>query len=203
MSTRRFAWLSAVLLAVLTGSAPILAGMAPMPPTDPPAAESQSLTPPRYGQDIQPIFDRRCIACHGCLGSPCNLKLDSFAGVQRGAFALNPYATHLVDYPRTDMDAVGTLAGWRALGFYPVLTEDPSQQDTSAGNLNGSLMHRLLAAGSAFNQPGFSREALAPVYAGRYAYGCPSTVAALDARRPTGTESSAGDAFHHRHGPAL
>ena len=182
MSTPRFASLSAILLAVLFGSAPTLAGTAPTPPTEPPAAESQSPATPHYGQDIQPIFDRRCIACHGCLGSPCNLKLDSFAGAQRGAFALNPYATHLVDYPRTDMDAVGTLTGWRALGFYPVLTEEPSQEGTSAGNLNGSLMHRLLAAGCAFNQPGFSREALAPVYAGRYAYGCPSTVAALDAQ---------------------
>jgi hypothetical protein len=27
---------------------------------------------PNYTRDIQPIFNNRCVACHGCLGSPCN-----------------------------------------------------------------------------------------------------------------------------------
>jgi hypothetical protein len=25
--------------------------------------------------EVQPIFARRWVACHGCLGSPCNLNL--------------------------------------------------------------------------------------------------------------------------------
>jgi mono/diheme cytochrome c family protein len=45
---------------------------------------------PDYTTEIQPIFNRRCIACHGCLGSPCNVKLDSFRGVDRGGYGVNP-----------------------------------------------------------------------------------------------------------------
>src|SRR5689334_3080340 len=40
---------------------------------------------PEYYRDIKPIFDRRCVVCHGCYDAPCQLKLDSFAGVDRGA----------------------------------------------------------------------------------------------------------------------
>jgi hypothetical protein len=132
-----------------------------------------------YQRDIQPIFDRRCIACHGCLGSPCNLKLDSYAGAKRGAFGLNPYANHLTDYPRTDMDAADSLAQWREIGFYPVLNEEQagraSGPQSPRDRLDGSLMMRFLEAGSAHNRPGFSREALAPAYAQRFSHGCPTT----------------------------
>jgi len=138
-----------------------------------------------YQRDVQPIFNRRCIACHGCLGSPCNLKLDSFAGAERGGFGLNPYTNHLQAYPRTDMDAAKTLDEWRAIGFYPVLSGEqagPGSRPAAApaaaqDRLDGSLMYRFLEAGSAHNQPGFSREALDPLYAKRFAYGCPSTPA--------------------------
>jgi len=175
MSPQLFPWIAAILLAAGLGSAPAPAGAAPPTPA---ATAAPSLAPPRYERDIQPIFDRRCIACHGCLGSPCNLKLDSFAGVQRGAFGLNPYASHLGAYPRTDMDAATTLAQWRGIGFYPVVAEGGSPRE----NLDGSLMYRMLAAGTANNQPGFSREVLNPVYAKRYAYACPATTAALEAQ---------------------
>lgn len=38
-----------------------------------------------YEQKIQPIFNRRCIACHACFNAPCQLNLTSFAGLERGA----------------------------------------------------------------------------------------------------------------------
>ncbi|MDG2051546.1 MAG: hypothetical protein P8M78_15435, partial [Myxococcota bacterium] len=90
--------------------------------TPPPAAPEASQTPSasaRYIQDIEPIFNNRCIACHGCLGSPCNVKLSSFAGLDRGGFSKNPYSVHFEDYPRTDMDVVSTTEAWRKRGFYP------------------------------------------------------------------------------------
>lgn len=131
-----------------------------------------------YQRDVQPIFNKRCIACHGCLGSPCNLKLDSYAGAERGAFGLNPYTSHIRAYPRTDMDAAKTLEQWREIGFWSVLTEaEPrkASQQTAKDGLDGSLMAQFLEAGNAHNQPGFSREALAPAYADRFEYGCPAT----------------------------
>ena len=35
--------------------------------------------------DIKPILDKRCVSCHSCYNSPCQLKLSSFEGLQRGA----------------------------------------------------------------------------------------------------------------------
>ena len=178
MSNPRSAWLLIILLAALFAAACIAPRQVPAaPPVPIPAAAlNQSLPPPNYGHDIQPIFNSRCIACHGCLGSPCNVKLDSFAGADRGGFGINPYSGHLAEVPRTDMDAAATTAAWRTRGFYPVL----GQCDSPAQRLDGSLMYRVLAAGTAFNQPGFSRQALAPLSAKRYANACPADTATLE-----------------------
>ena len=79
-------------------------------------------TSPTYASEVQPLFDNRCIACHGCLGSPCNVKLSSFRAVDRGGFGKNPYSTHLEDSPRTGMEVVSTTTEWRERGFYPVVS---------------------------------------------------------------------------------
>ncbi|WP_295407004.1 fatty acid cis/trans isomerase [uncultured Thiocystis sp.] len=185
MSRRWPAWLLVIFLSgqLVLGCSPSNQprsnATGPIPPVPIPAAILAGSVPtPDYAREIQPIFNRRCIACHGCLGSPCNLKLDAFEGAARGGFGLNPYAGHLGDVPRTDMDAAESVAEWRTRGFYPVLSEGESPQ----ARLDGSLMYRLLAAGTAHNQPGFSRDALVPVYAHRYAHACPATPAALDAQ---------------------
>lgn len=132
---------------------------------------------PDYATDIQPIFNARCIACHGCVGSPCNLKLTSFRGADRGGYGKNPYASHLGDYPRTGINVVQTTEEWRARGFYPVL----ARGGTPADNLARSMLYQMIEAGAAHNRPGFSREALADTYAKRYAHACPATTNALQA----------------------
>ena len=38
-----------------------------------------------YLNKIQPIFNNRCVTCHSCFNSPCQLNLTSFDGVERGA----------------------------------------------------------------------------------------------------------------------
>ena len=40
-------------------------------PTIPAADRSLS-----YQNDIQPIFETKCLACHGCYDAPCQLKLE-------------------------------------------------------------------------------------------------------------------------------
>ncbi|MCW2284518.1 hypothetical protein M2323_002405 [Rhodoblastus acidophilus] len=132
---------------------------------------------PNYLNDIQPIFNRRCIACHGCLGSPCNVKLDSFRGVDRGGFGVNPYSSRLDASPRVGMDVVETTAQWRQRGFYPVL----DREGTAADRLNRSLLHKMVTAGARHNQPGFSREAVMSLYAKRYDHACPADPKSLDA----------------------
>ena len=77
---------------------------------------------PSYTKEIQPLFNKRCVACHGCLGSPCNLKLTSFRALERGSLGKNPYSVHFEAYARTGMNVVQTTAEWRRRGFYPVLS---------------------------------------------------------------------------------
>ena len=38
-----------------------------------------------YQNEVKPILDKRCAVCHSCYNSPCQLKLDSHEGVDRGA----------------------------------------------------------------------------------------------------------------------
>jgi len=53
-----------------------------------PAAE-----PVSYTKDVKPILDSRCVACHACFDSPCQLNLSAFEGLQRGA-SKNPVYDH-------------------------------------------------------------------------------------------------------------
>ena len=132
---------------------------------------------PDYVKDIQPIFNRRCIACHGCLGSPCNVKLNSFRGADRGGFGVNPCSSHIEASPRVGMDVAQTREQWRRRGFYSVLDREGNPSD----RLNQSLLYKMVVAGHQHNQPGFSREAVIPLYAKRYEHQCPATPKALDA----------------------
>lgn len=132
---------------------------------------------PDYTNDIQPIFNRRCIACHGCLGSPCNVKLDTFRGVDRGGFGVNPYSSHVEASPRVGMDVAKTTSEWRQRGFYPVLEREGS----SSNRLDRSLLYQMVVSGYQHNQPGFSREAVMPLYAKRYEHKCAATPEALNA----------------------
>jgi len=142
-----------------------------------PAPTKAGVAVPSYTADIQPLFNMRCVACHGCIGSPCNVKLSSFRGVERGGFGESPYASHLEPYPRTGMDVVQTTAQWRKRGFYPVLSRGASRQE----NLTRSLLYQLVKAGAAYNKPGFSRKALMPLYTRRYDHQCPATPETLGA----------------------
>lgn len=93
-----------------------------------------------YTKDVEPILQKRCAVCHSCYNAPCQLKMESFDGVLRGATKKNVYdAARLdaVEPTRLFMDAFGEDA-WRKKGFYGVLD----------GNV--SIMQRMveLKAGS-------------------------------------------------------
>ena len=42
-----------------------------------------------YTRDIQPIFTEKCVACHACYDSACQLNLGSGEGASRGASKLS------------------------------------------------------------------------------------------------------------------
>ena len=94
-----------------------------------------------YQKEVKPILDKRCTVCHSCYNSPCQLKLDSFEGTDRGATKKAIYDSSrlkTMDPTRLFIDAQ-TTAEWRNKGFSSVT-------DSSVGNgLNDSIMIQLLS----------------------------------------------------------
>jgi hypothetical protein len=69
------------------------------------------------------VLRRRCVVCHGCYDSPCQLQLGSVEGIQRGASEAVVYdGARLWAAPptRLTIDAHGERA-WRSKGFFTVL----------------------------------------------------------------------------------
>ncbi|MDA3945288.1 MAG: fatty acid cis/trans isomerase [Helicobacteraceae bacterium] len=92
-----------------------------------------------YLADVKPILDRRCVTCHSCYNSPCQLKLSSFEGADRGATKQIVYLYRLraQDPTRLFIDANSTQQ-WRHKGFYSVT------ENTAEGNFNNATMAHML-----------------------------------------------------------
>lgn len=96
-----------------------------------------------YERDARAIIERRCVVCHGCYDAPCQLKLESYQGLLRGANSAKVYdGKRLLGASLTRLfeDAQST-AQWRHKGFHPVLNE---RSDTSRANINAGVMAQLL-----------------------------------------------------------
>ncbi len=94
-----------------------------------------------YLTEIKPILDRRCVVCHSCYNSPCQLKLSSYEGLDRGASKERVYDAHRLftaQHTRLFVDAQSTR-GWRGKGFYSV-----SENHTDDG-VSGSFLERMLS----------------------------------------------------------
>ncbi len=80
-----------------------------------------------YTSEIQPIFDKKCIACHSCYNSPCQLNLTSFEGVSRGAHTENIFDFNSVDAkkPTRLYQDANNIEGWQKLGFFSVTQKKP------------------------------------------------------------------------------
>ncbi|NHN76366.1 fatty acid cis/trans isomerase [Azotobacter chroococcum] len=92
-----------------------------------------------YRRDVQPIFTAKCVACHACYDSPCQLNLGSGEGVQRGAHkrpVYNGLRTEAEEPTRLFLDAEGEAA-WRRKGFQSVLE----------GGGQAALLARMLELG--------------------------------------------------------
>jgi len=94
-----------------------------------------------YVAEVKPLLDKRCVVCHSCYNSPCQLKLSSYEGVDRGATKNPVYnSTRLttMDPTRLFIDAQ-TTEQWRQKNFFPV-TESNAQS-----GYNNSIMLQLLS----------------------------------------------------------
>ena len=110
---------------------------------DPPISTRQTV---HYQQDVQPIFDRKCAACHACNDAPCQLKLASAEGTARGASKL-PVYDGLRDADqaptRLGFDALSTLE-WRQKGFFSARY---SPIDNKTAPLQASLLYKMVELG--------------------------------------------------------
>lgn len=90
-----------------------------------------------FEKDIKPILDNRCVTCHSCYNSPCQLKLSSYEGLNRGSSKTNIYANRIkADNPtRLFVDALNTEE-WRKKGFFSMVD--------FLGESNESIMMRYL-----------------------------------------------------------
>jgi hypothetical protein len=94
-----------------------------------------------YQNEVKPLLDKRCTVCHSCYNSPCQLKLDSFEGVDRGATKRAIYNTSRLssmDPTRLFTDAQ-TTDEWRKKEFFSVT------DSSIAGGLNDSIMIQMLS----------------------------------------------------------
>ncbi len=109
--------------------------------------------PLSFMDDVQPVLDKRCVVCHGCYDAPCQLKLNSFAGIARGANKEKVYnGSRIKPMPKTRLfvDANST-AEWREMDFTPVISEGP--EGTPKSNLSNSVMYRMLRLKQLYPQP--------------------------------------------------
>lgn len=93
-----------------------------------------------YIDDVKPILDKRCVVCHSCYNSPCQLKLSSFEGASRGGSKDKVYLAERLfaqDPSRLFIDAQSTKE-WRDKGFNSVLESEAQKSK------NNSLMLLLL-----------------------------------------------------------
>src|SRR5512137_2614586 len=92
-----------------------------------------------YQKEVKPILDKRCTVCHSCYNSPCQLKLDSFEGADRGATkraVYNSSRLKTMDPTRLFTDA-RTTGEWRKKQFFSVT------ESTVGDGFNDSMMLQL------------------------------------------------------------
>jgi len=100
-----------------------------------------------FNDDVLPVLEKRCIACHGCYDAPCQLKLTSTGGILRGSNKNRVYDGARItaaEPTRLFVDAMST-AQWRTKNFSPVLYEKPATENNNpVRNLELSVLYRML-----------------------------------------------------------
>ncbi|MBV1857787.1 MAG: fatty acid cis/trans isomerase [Nannocystaceae bacterium] len=96
-----------------------------------------------YWTEVRPIVASRCVVCHGCYDAPCQLKLGSPEGIDRGGTEAKVYeAVRLLEAPMTRLfEDAQTTPAWRHAGFHPVLNE---RTQSVLANREAGVLPRLL-----------------------------------------------------------
>ncbi|WP_299873535.1 fatty acid cis/trans isomerase [uncultured Cocleimonas sp.] len=98
-----------------------------------------------FQQHVKPIIEHKCISCHACYDAPCQLKMQSAEGVDRGASKIKVYDGARLENEsptRLFVDAQ-TTEEWRNKGFISVLEKSVSSDKTQ----NNSLLRNMIELG--------------------------------------------------------
>lgn len=96
-----------------------------------------------YWADVKPVLESRCVVCHACYDAPCQLKLSSIEGIERGASTQVVYQQSRLTsaQPTRLFEDAQSVDEWRALGFHPVLNE---YRDDTYSNRYANVIWRML-----------------------------------------------------------
>lgn len=96
-----------------------------------------------FYDDVEPILEQRCDVCHSCYDAPCQVKMTSFEGIDRGGSKKLVYNTAriTVDKPTRLFIDASTTSQWRDMDFHPILNE---RRQTPEANLENSLLYMML-----------------------------------------------------------
>ena len=103
--------------------------------------------PLSFNNDVLPVLEKRCIACHGCYDAPCQLKLTSKEGIARGSNKRKVYngSRLTADEPTRLFVDAATTAEWRNKNFTSVLHEKIADEPNNpVDNLKHSVLYRML-----------------------------------------------------------
>ncbi|MEP1444990.1 MAG: fatty acid cis/trans isomerase [Paraglaciecola sp.] len=139
MNTR----LLAVILALVSVAAIIIATQSFMSESDTVVVVPQNNLHTSYTDDVRPILENRCVVCHACYDAPCQLKLGSFEGLTRGANKERVYdGERLLEANLSRLFEDGhSVDQWREKDFFPVVSDQPG---TTKHNQENSLLAQML-----------------------------------------------------------
>ncbi len=108
----------------------------------PPVSATQTVS---YSQNVKPILEQKCVACHACYDAPCQLNLGSAEGLLRGASKKAVYdSARLRDMAPTRLFTDAHGAEWQQKGFFSVLN---TRSDSPDDNLDYSLLYQMIRLG--------------------------------------------------------
>jgi hypothetical protein len=137
-----------------------------------------------YVNHVQPIFNNRCVVCHSCNDAPCQLHLDSYAGIRRGATSADIGSSLVAQKPTRDKDGTN-VPEWRKKEFFPVIPDielvpssEPEIMPSAKTDAEASLLVRFIELGHQNNQNNFD---LIPIVKHReQTHVCPSNQMAAE-----------------------
>ncbi len=102
--------------------------------------------------DVQPILEKRCDVCHSCYDAPCQMKLTSFEGLERGGSRTLVYngARLKRDIPTRLFVDAHSADQWRKMDFHPILNE---RDQTLTANIENSVLYMMLQLKKEHPQP--------------------------------------------------